>query len=163
MLGWLVGWLVVLRIYVASAVFQPYSDLEAGDNQSLKIQVSRPGIELWSSCSASQELPLVTTRPPLLHKTFVNNKKFVHVGRLTRMAGKRNVMTCGLLLCYFTAISQQRHSLSVAACEIAAEKLFEHLFCIFSLYEKRRKRKLLFQIILLSQSLYRQKIIAKDP
>ena len=33
---WLVGWLVVLRIYVALAVFQPYSDLEAGDNQSLK-------------------------------------------------------------------------------------------------------------------------------
>ena len=34
------GWLVVLRIYVASAVFQPYPDLEAGDNQSLKIQVA---------------------------------------------------------------------------------------------------------------------------
>ena len=27
-------WLVVLRIYVASAVFQPYRDLDAGDNQS---------------------------------------------------------------------------------------------------------------------------------
>ena len=26
--GWLVGWLVVLRIYVALAVFQPYRDLE---------------------------------------------------------------------------------------------------------------------------------------
>ena len=36
--SWLVGWLIVLRIYVASAVFQPYHDLEAGDNQSLKIQ-----------------------------------------------------------------------------------------------------------------------------
>ena len=32
----LVGWLVVLRIYVALAVFQPYCNLEAGDNQSLK-------------------------------------------------------------------------------------------------------------------------------
>ena len=42
---WLVGWLVVLGIYVASAVFQPYHDLEAGDNQSLKIQVARPGIK----------------------------------------------------------------------------------------------------------------------
>ena len=31
----LVGWLVVVKIYVASAVFQPYLDLEAGDNQSL--------------------------------------------------------------------------------------------------------------------------------
>ena len=30
------GWLVVLMIYVVSAVFQPYHDLEAGDNQSLK-------------------------------------------------------------------------------------------------------------------------------
>ena len=52
----LVGWLVVLRIKVDLAIFQPYLDLEAGDNQSLKIQVARPGIEPRSSCSASQEL-----------------------------------------------------------------------------------------------------------
>ena len=51
-----VGWLVVLRINVDLAIFQPYLDLEAGDNQSLKIQVARPGIEPRSSCSASQEL-----------------------------------------------------------------------------------------------------------
>ena len=31
----LVGWLV-LRIYVTLAIVQPYRDLEAGDNQSLK-------------------------------------------------------------------------------------------------------------------------------
>ena len=31
-----VGWLVVLRIYVALAIFQSYHDSEAGDNQSLK-------------------------------------------------------------------------------------------------------------------------------
>ena len=31
-----VGWLVLMRINVALAVFQPYRDLEAGDNQSLK-------------------------------------------------------------------------------------------------------------------------------
>ena len=30
------GWLVVLRIYVALAIFQLYRDLEAGDNQFLK-------------------------------------------------------------------------------------------------------------------------------
>ena len=30
------GWLVVLTIYVALAKLQPYRDLEAGDNQSLK-------------------------------------------------------------------------------------------------------------------------------
>ena len=52
--GWL--FLVVLRINVDLAIFQPYLDLEAGDNQSLKIQVARPGIEPRSSCSASQEL-----------------------------------------------------------------------------------------------------------
>ena len=47
-----VGWLVVLRINVDLAIFQPYLDLEAGDNQYLKIQVARPGIEPRSSCSA---------------------------------------------------------------------------------------------------------------
>ena len=30
------GWLVVLGIYVALAIFQPYRDLEAGNKQSLK-------------------------------------------------------------------------------------------------------------------------------
>ena len=36
-IGWfnLVGWLVVLKINVDLAIFQPYLDLEAGDNQSL--------------------------------------------------------------------------------------------------------------------------------
>ena len=33
-----VGWLVVLRIYVTLAVFQPCRDLETGDNQSLKFK-----------------------------------------------------------------------------------------------------------------------------
>ena len=51
----LIGWLVVLGINVDLAIFQPYLDLEAGDNQSLKIQVARPGIEPRSSFSASQE------------------------------------------------------------------------------------------------------------
>ena len=56
--------LVVFRINVDLAIFQPYLDLEAGDNQSLKIQVARPGIEPRSSCSASQELNhSVTTAP----------------------------------------------------------------------------------------------------
>ena len=60
-----VGWLVVLRINVDLAIFQPYLDLEAGDNQSLKIQVARPGIEHRSSCSASQELNHSATAAPL--------------------------------------------------------------------------------------------------
>ena len=36
-------------INVDLAIFQAYLDLEAGDNQSLKIQVARPGIEPRSS------------------------------------------------------------------------------------------------------------------
>ena len=59
-----IGWLVVLRINVDLAIFQPYLDLEAGDNQSLKIQVARPGIEPRSSCSASQELNHSATAAP---------------------------------------------------------------------------------------------------
>ena len=60
----MVGWLVVLRINVDLAIFQPYLDLKAGDNQSLKIQVARPGIEPRSSCSASQELNHSATAAP---------------------------------------------------------------------------------------------------
>ena len=59
-----VCWLVVLRINVDLAIFQPYLDLEAGDNQYLKIQVARPGIEPGSSCSASQELNHSATAAP---------------------------------------------------------------------------------------------------
>ena len=59
----LVGWLV-LRINVDLAIFQPYLDLEAGDKQSLKIRVARPGIEPRSSCSASQELNHSATAAP---------------------------------------------------------------------------------------------------
>ena len=65
--GWLVGlvgWLVGLRINVDLTIFQPYLDLEEGDNQSLKIQVARPGIEPRSSCSASQELNHSATAAP---------------------------------------------------------------------------------------------------
>ena len=56
----LVGWLVVLRIYVALAVFQPYRDLKAGDNQSLKSKWR--GRELNSGPLAPQAKSL-TTRP----------------------------------------------------------------------------------------------------
>ena len=63
----MVGW-VVLRINVDLAIFQPYLDLEAGDNQSLKIQVARPGIEPRSSCSASQELNHSATAAPTKQK-----------------------------------------------------------------------------------------------
>ena len=59
----LVGWLVVLRIYVALVVFQPYSDLEAGDNQSLKFKwrggKTNPG-------PLAPQVKSLTTRPLLL-------------------------------------------------------------------------------------------------
>ena len=61
----LVGWFV-LRINVDLAIFQPHLDLEARDNQSLKITVARPGIEPRSSCSASQELNHSATAAPSL-------------------------------------------------------------------------------------------------
>ena len=61
----MVGWLVVLRINFDLAIFQPYLDLEAGDNQSLKIQVVRPGIEPRSSCPVSQELNHSATAAPM--------------------------------------------------------------------------------------------------
>ena len=61
-IGWF-GWLVALRIYVALAVFQPYRDLEAGDNQSLKFKFrdreSNPGPLVPQAKS-------LTTRPPPL-------------------------------------------------------------------------------------------------
>ena len=56
-------WLVVLRINVDLAIFQPYLDLESEDNQSLKIQVARPGIEPGPLAPQAKNL---TTRPPLL-------------------------------------------------------------------------------------------------
>ena len=58
-----VGWLVVLRIYVALVVFQPHRDLEAGDNQSLKFKwrggESNPG-------PLVPQAKILTTQPPLL-------------------------------------------------------------------------------------------------
>ena len=51
-------------INVDLAIFQSYLDLEVGDNESLKIQVARPGIEPRSSCSTSQELNHSATAAP---------------------------------------------------------------------------------------------------
>ena len=63
-ISYILVWFGLLRIYVALAVFQPYRDLEAGDNQSLKIQVARRGIEPRTSCSATQELNHSATAAP---------------------------------------------------------------------------------------------------
>ena len=68
----LVGWLVALRIYVALAVFQPYRDLEAGDNQSLKFKwwdrESNPG-------PLATQAKCLTTRPPPLPKPLAKTYK----------------------------------------------------------------------------------------
>ena len=53
-------WVVVLRIYVAAVLFQPYHDLEAGDNQSLNFEwrgESNPG-------TLAPQAKGLTTRPP---------------------------------------------------------------------------------------------------
>ena len=63
----MVGWLVVLRIYVALAVFQPYRDLEAGYTQSLKFEWR--GGEPNPGPLAPQAKSL-TTRPPPLRKHY---------------------------------------------------------------------------------------------
>ena len=58
--GWLVGCFFFINVDLA--IFQPYLDLEAGDNQSLKIQVARRGIEPGPLAPQAESL---TTRPPL--------------------------------------------------------------------------------------------------
>ena len=55
--------MVVLRIYVALAVFQSYRDLEAGDNQSLKFKWR--GRESNPGPLAPQAKRLTTRSPPL--------------------------------------------------------------------------------------------------
>ena len=77
-IGWLVGWLVVLRIYVALAVFQPYRDLETGDNQSLifkwRDRESNPG------SLAPQAKSLTTRQPPLpVNKIQLNRGEYIHI------------------------------------------------------------------------------------
>ena len=62
--SYLICWLVLLRIYVALiAVFQPYRDLETGDNQSVIFKwlggESNPG-------PLAPQAKSLTTRPPLL-------------------------------------------------------------------------------------------------
>ena len=64
----LCSWLVVSRIYVALAVFQPYRDLEAGDNQSLKFKWRGGGSN--PKPLAPQAKSLTTRPPPLLASRF---------------------------------------------------------------------------------------------
>ena len=69
-----VGWLFLINVDLA--ILQPYLDFEAGDNQSLKIQVARRGIEPRSSCSASQELNHSATAAPIQFVQFVTSFNF---------------------------------------------------------------------------------------
>ena len=93
-------------INVDLAIFQPYLDLEAGDNQSLKIQVARPGIEPRSSCSASQELnhsataaPPFATDPSIKMATLVS---YSSTNFLTLLNGNHQVFTCSNGSRFFT-------------------------------------------------------------
>ena len=66
-------WLVVSRIYVALAVFQPYRDLEAGDYQSLKFKWR--GGESNPGPLAPQAKSLTTLPPPLPIITIASDAK----------------------------------------------------------------------------------------
>ena len=57
----MIGWLVVLRIYVALAIFQSYRELKAEDNQ-FKLR----GRESIPRPLAPQAKSLTTRPPPLL-------------------------------------------------------------------------------------------------
>ena len=74
----LCGWFVVLRIYVVLAIFQPYRDLEAGDNRS-----SETGSRTRTSCSRSQELNQYIFTAPVLFAIFVHLGTRVHLKRST--------------------------------------------------------------------------------
>ena len=87
--------MVVLRINVDLAIFQPYLDSEAGDNQSLKIQVARPGIEPRSSCSASQELNHSdNAAPQWVSKTTLNKGAVKHLEMHISVNVKKQVNNC---------------------------------------------------------------------
>ena len=66
-----------MRIIVALAVFQPYRDLEVGDNQSLKFKwrgrESNPGPLALLAKS-------LTTRPPLIPRTLTHSLKLACTG-----------------------------------------------------------------------------------
>ena len=78
------GQLVVLRIYVALAVFQPYRDLEAVDNESLKFEwrggESNPGplAPLAKSLTTRPPLPPIPPPPPLVRNFTENVFFFCH-------------------------------------------------------------------------------------
>ena len=95
-----VGWLVVLRIYVALAVFQPYRDLEAGDNQYLKFKwrggESNPG-------PLAPQAKSLTTRPP---KHFKSRFNWLRSNVDDGMGDKLSLL--------FTYISQQDFMFSLA-------------------------------------------------
>ena len=61
----LIGWLV-FRIYVVLAIFQPYRDLEAGDNKTNLWNFSGEAGNRTPSCSACQKLNHYTTAAPLI-------------------------------------------------------------------------------------------------
>ena len=62
--------------------------------------------------------------------------------------GKRDVMTCGLLLCDVTVISRQRHTSCCYVYVKLQQKGCLYTCYAFSLFRtKRQKIKLVFQII----------------
>ena len=79
---YLVGWLVELRMYVALAVFQPYHDLKAGDNQSLNFKLR--GGESNPRLLAPQAKSL-TNRPPPLPWIYFENRLIVLIELMLKL------------------------------------------------------------------------------
>ena len=76
----IIGWLVVLRIYVALVIFKPYRDLEAEDTSSQSLNSQRRDCELKLRPLAPQAKGLTTTPSLLLgsyRATLLVNKEGV--------------------------------------------------------------------------------------
>ena len=94
-------WLVVLRIYVALAVFQSYRDLEAGDNQTLKFKWR--GGESNPGPLAPQAKSLTTRPPPLPYMS--RRRKWAHYNKnalyMSTKEFKYNILYFIQLMCTY--------------------------------------------------------------
>ena len=96
---WLFGLFVVSRIYVTLAAFQPYRDLKAGDNQSLRFKwrdrESNPG-------PFAPQAKSFTTRPPPLPACLLSLHQHVFVLPFTwNWIAITNISACPMCCNYF--------------------------------------------------------------
>ena len=147
--------LVVLRINVDLAIFQPYLDLEAGDNQSLKLKwqgrESNPG-------PLAPQAKSLTTQPPLLPFMAVEWEWSIKCEYYKLVKVTCHIVSIGYMIPAWTwtarflfsqAYIQDTLVISRQLCKIMQGKschpfcLRENLLCIFMknffcLYEKKQ-------------------------